>query len=544
MNLDNKKPGRKPLYVYYIIAAVIIILLNVLLLPAIEGRKVQTTDYSTFLTGVEKDYVKTVEIQDDYIYYVAESDGQEGYFRTVKMNDPDLVDRLHDANVKFGAAAPQQTSIWISLIAGYVLPIAIFILLGRWLSKKMMSSMGGGPGGAMSFGKSNAKVYVKSSTGIKFSDVAGEDEAKDLLTEIVDYLHNPQKYREIGASMPKGALLVGPPGTGKTLLAIEEVKKSVARGEKVALFCFNSNLADWLNSYFSDMPESVRPEFVGTLHKYMTQVAKEADLLPPYPHDPERIQYYYQTDLPEAAAYALLETGELFDKIVVDEAQDLIRDSYLDVMGGCLKKGLSRGRWTLFGDFSMQAIYAERVSGTKLIEKLDNITSFIRFKLTVNCRNTKPICKEIETVTGFKAPHDLWTKVDGPPVQYLTWSTMESQCKKLKAVLKQLADSHIEPEKITILSPRKREDSVVSMLDGYVVKDFSVPPGMNTTFCTIQAYKGLENSVIILADIEGFSAEKLMYVGLSRACTGLYVLESDSAKREYDNLLMRRLFNE
>ena len=236
MNLDNKKPGRKPLYVYYIIAAVIIILLNVLLLPAIEGRKVQTTDYSTFLTGVEKDYVKTVEIQDDYIYYVAESDGQEGYFRTVKMNDPDLVDRLHDANVKFGAAAPQQTSIWISLIAGYVLPIAIFILLGRWLSKKMMSSMGGGPGGAMSFGKSNAKVYVKSSTGIKFSDVAGEDEAKDLLTEIVDYLHNPQKYREIGASMPKGALLVGPPGTGKTLLA-----KAVAGEAHVPFFSMSAS---------------------------------------------------------------------------------------------------------------------------------------------------------------------------------------------------------------------------------------------------------------------------------------------------------------
>ena len=152
------------------------------------------------------------------------------------MNDPDLVDRLHDANVKFGAAAPQQTSIWISLIAGYVLPIAIFILLGRWLSKKMMSSMGGGPGGAMSFGKSNAKVYVKSSTGIKFSDVAGEDEAKDLLTEIVDYLHNPQKYREIGASMPKGALLVGPPGTGKTLLA-----KAVAGEAEVPFFSISGS---------------------------------------------------------------------------------------------------------------------------------------------------------------------------------------------------------------------------------------------------------------------------------------------------------------
>ena len=237
MNLDNKKPGRKPLYVYYIIAAIIIILLNVLLLPAIEGRKVQTTEYSVFLTGVEKGYVKTVEIQDDYIYYVADvSDNQEGYFRTVKVNDPDLVDRLHDANVKFDAAAPQQTSIWISLLAGYILPIAIFILLGRWLSKKMMSSMGGGPGGAMSFGKSNAKVYVKSSTGIKFSDVAGEDEAKDLLTEIVDYLHNPQKYREIGASMPKGALLVGPPGTGKTLLA-----KAVAGEAEVPFFSISGS---------------------------------------------------------------------------------------------------------------------------------------------------------------------------------------------------------------------------------------------------------------------------------------------------------------
>ena len=236
MNIDNKKPGRKPLYVYYIIAAVVIILLNVLLLPAIEDRKVQITDYSTFLTGVEKNYVTTVEIQDDYIYYVAESDGQQIYCKTVKVNDPDLVDRLHDANVKFGAAAPQQTSIWISLLAGYVLPIVIFVLLGRWLSKKMMSSMGGGPGGAMSFGKSNAKVYVKSSTGIKFSDVAGEDEAKDLLTEIVDYLHNPQKYREIGASMPKGALLVGPPGTGKTLLA-----KAVAGEAEVPFFSISGS---------------------------------------------------------------------------------------------------------------------------------------------------------------------------------------------------------------------------------------------------------------------------------------------------------------
>lgn len=198
----------------------------------------------------------------------------------------------------------------------------------------------------------------------------------------------------------------------------------------------------------------------------------------------------------------------------------------------------------MFGDFSMQAIYADGISGPKMIEKLEEETSFIRFKLTVNCRNTKPICKEIETVTGFKAPHDLWTKVDGPPVQYLTWSTMEDQCRKLKDLLKKLEDAHISPDKITILSPKRREDSVVSVLNGYTVKDFRVPSGSNITFCTIQAYKGLENTIIILTDIEGFSSDKLMYVGLSRACSGLFILESDAAKREYDDLLMRRLFHE
>lgn len=336
-------------------------------------------------------------------------------------------------------------------------------------------------------------------------------------------------------------LIQGPAGTGKTLLAIEAVKKFVAFGKRVALFCFNSNLADWLGSYFLDMPESVRPQFVGTFHKYMTQVAKDANVLPAFPHNPEDMQKYYQEDLPEAAAIALLESNDLFDIIVVDEAQDLIRDSYLEVMGCCLKRGLSRGQWTMFGDFSMQAIYTDGTTGPELIEKLEDCTSFIRFRLTINCRNTKPICREIETVTGFKAPNDLWTKVDGPPVQYITWSTMEGQCKKLKALLKQLADAHINPEQITILSPRKRENSVVAMLDGYTIKDFKVPVGVNTTFCTIQAYKGLENTVIILADIDSFSSDKLMYVGLSRACSGLFVLESDAAKSEYDDLLIRRL---
>ena len=171
-------------------------------------------------------------------------DGNDVYCKTVSVDDQDLVSHLYDAGVSIEGTAPQRQSLLLSLILGYVFPIAIFVLLGRWLSKKMMSSMGnGGPGGMMSFGKSNAKVYVKSSTGIKFTDVAGEDEAKELLTEIVDFLHNPAKYKEIGASMPKGALLVGPPGTGKTLLA-----KAVAGEAEVPFFSISgSEFVEMLN---------------------------------------------------------------------------------------------------------------------------------------------------------------------------------------------------------------------------------------------------------------------------------------------------------
>ena len=237
MNLNSKKPEKRPLYVYYIIAVVIIVLLNVFALPALSERSVKETDYTTFLKAVDRGKVYEATIDSDYIYYTMKVDGNDVYCKTVSVEDQDLVSHLYDAGVSIEGTAPQRQSLLLSLILGYVLPIAIFILLGRWLSKKMMSSMGnGGPGGMMSFGKSNAKVYVKSSTGIKFSDVAGEDEAKELLTEIVDFLHNPEKYREIGASMPKGALLVGPPGTGKTLLA-----KAVAGEAEVPFFSISGS---------------------------------------------------------------------------------------------------------------------------------------------------------------------------------------------------------------------------------------------------------------------------------------------------------------
>ncbi len=226
---------RKPLFIYYIIVLVIIFVLNLLIMPTVREQSLVKTDYSTFLESVENGSVKKAEIRSDYIYYIDQKNGEETTCRTVRIEDPQLVDRLLAGGVAMEGVLTDRENLLMSLLMGYVIPIAVFILLGRYLSKRLMSSMGGA-GGMMQFGKSNAKIYVKSTTGIKFSDVAGEDEAKDLLTEIVDYLHNPQKYKEIGASMPKGALLVGPPGTGKTLLA-----KAVAGEANVPFFSISGS---------------------------------------------------------------------------------------------------------------------------------------------------------------------------------------------------------------------------------------------------------------------------------------------------------------
>ena len=236
MNIDHKKPENRPLYIFALIAVVVILFLNIFAIPAMQERSVEKTDYSTFLSNVERGNVSKAEVQDDYIYYIVRKNGEDVVCKAVRMDDPDLVSRLYEAGTSMEAVEPQKQSILLSLVIGYVIPIVIFVFLGRWLSKKMMSSMGGGPGGAMSFGKSNAKVYVESTTGITFNDVAGEDEAKELLTEIVDFLHNPKKYQEIGAICPKGALLVGPPGTGKTLLA-----KAVAGEANVPFFSMSGS---------------------------------------------------------------------------------------------------------------------------------------------------------------------------------------------------------------------------------------------------------------------------------------------------------------
>lgn len=214
-----QKP-KKPLIVYYLIALAALILINWVIFPMMTQGNITEVDYGTFLTMVENKEVSKVQLEGETIYFTDKNENPQQY-ETTRFEDPDLVNRLVESGCEFGRVAEEEMNPWLSLLLSLVIPIIIFIALGQLLSRQLMKKMGGGEGGGpfMQFGKSNAKVYVQSETGITFNDVAGEDEAKELLTEIVDFLHNPQKYQEIGAICPKGALLVGPPGTGKTLLA-------------------------------------------------------------------------------------------------------------------------------------------------------------------------------------------------------------------------------------------------------------------------------------------------------------------------------------
>lgn len=234
--MQEVKSPKRPMIFYYIIALVAILCINFLLLPALEQRQVKEVDYGTFMTMIDEKQIDSVNIESNQIIFTDKSG--DTVYKTGIIEDPDLVTRLHESGAKFSSEIIEPTSPIISFLMACLLPMLIMIALGQWLSKKMLSKMSGGMN-SMQFGmggKSNAKVYVKSSSGIKFSDVAGEDEAKELLSELVDYLHTPEKYREIGASMPKGALLVGPPGTGKTLLA-----KAVAGEANVPFFSISGS---------------------------------------------------------------------------------------------------------------------------------------------------------------------------------------------------------------------------------------------------------------------------------------------------------------
>ena len=233
MNEVNRP--RKPLLIFYIAVLLILFLWNSMIVPMVAEQEIEEVDYGTFMTMTEKNQIGKVQIGSNKILFT-NKDGSKTY-KTGIMNDPDLVNRLHASGAEFTSEIVEEMSPAASFLLNWLLPIIIFVVLGQYLSRRMMDKAGGGPGSMMfNLGKSNAKVYVKSSDGIKFSDVEGVDEAEENLQEIVDYLHNPEKYREIGASMPKGVLLVGPPGTGKTMLA-----KAVAGEADVPFFSMSGS---------------------------------------------------------------------------------------------------------------------------------------------------------------------------------------------------------------------------------------------------------------------------------------------------------------
>ena len=239
--MNEVKTPKKPLIVYYAIAILVVLLINTLLVPMVSQARVKYVDYGTFIQMTEEDKISEVQVQDNQIVFITKEDEANKnavYYRTGKMDDPELTSRLSAHGVRFDKEIVEETSPLLSFLLSFVFPIVLFIALGQLLTRQLMKRMGGGKD-AMSFGmgNSNAKVYVKDSAGsIKFDDVAGEDEAKENLSEIVNYLHDPSKYRDIGASMPKGILLVGPPGTGKTMLA-----KAVAGEANVPFFSISGS---------------------------------------------------------------------------------------------------------------------------------------------------------------------------------------------------------------------------------------------------------------------------------------------------------------
>lgn len=233
--MKEVKSPKKPLIFYYGIALLVIVLFNVIVSPMLVKARVTEVDYGTFMSMIEQKKIGNVEVEDDQIIFTDKDDAKKIY-KTGAMNDPTLTQRLYDSGAKFSKDIETTTSPLVSFLLTFVLPLIIFIGLGQYMGKKLMEQAGGKNSMAFGFGKSNAKVYVPSTQGIHFSDVAGEDEAKESLSEIVDYLHNPKKYSDVGASMPKGVLLVGPPGTGKTMLA-----KAVAGEANVPFFSMSGS---------------------------------------------------------------------------------------------------------------------------------------------------------------------------------------------------------------------------------------------------------------------------------------------------------------
>ena len=331
-------------------------------------------------------------------------------------------------------------------------------------------------------------------------------------------------------------LIPGGAGTGKTMLAIEAARRFTANGERVALLCYNRTLGTWLRGALKDV--KCHPAFVGTLHSWMSSVIPE-DMS----EDTASEQEWFEDILPNKVIRKLEQEQPPFDRIIIDEAQDLIRPVYLQMFHYMLAGGFRRGKWVMLGDFSMQAIYDDELNEEKLIELLQDQTSFAIYRLRINCRNTVEICDDINLVTESGMKCNTAKAVSGPKPDWDQWTDREEEKKKLEERLSTLINNGVSMTQVVILSPVSYNRSVASQIQQYKIEQYV--PGKKTglTFSTIHSFKGLESQFVILTDLESVTDKRMLYVAMSRARYGLYILADEKTRNEYLQLYIRRMFS-
>lgn len=341
-------------------------------------------------------------------------------------------------------------------------------------------------------------------------------------------------------------LFQGPAGTGKTMIALESVRRSLLNGERVLLTCFNTLLGNWMASQFQQYELENRLT-VGNFHRILTKISCHSNSFPTSDYDKDE---FFTKELPLTALEAI-DRGSIenFNKIIIDEGQDLIRSEYLDVFDALLEGGLAGGNWEIYSDFERQAIYSQ-YSRNEMLEMLESRGSFTMFRLTVNCRNTKPIHEEMRLLSGFEAQTLLTETIPGIPVEYYFYSDLNEEVQIVENILCKLRKQDIQPNYITILSPYRFNKSCVARLDQRIAEIVNLadsshfPDSRYITYSTIHGFKGLENSYIILVDIDRINDDQfrsMLYIGMSRAKVGLIILLNEQVKKDYNKLLKSHL---
>ncbi|GAB4286317.1 MAG: hypothetical protein Kow0098_01360 [Ignavibacteriaceae bacterium] len=337
------------------------------------------------------------------------------------------------------------------------------------------------------------------------------------------------------------SLVQGSAGTGKTMIAMESAVRAASTNKKVLLTCYNRLIGEWMEKQLEDWNERIT---VTSLHKFLFQLSQGFD----YDKSQGDKEDFFTKYLPQLLRDLFVKgISEKFDKLILDEGQDLIREEYLDLFDALLKNGLNKGSWEIYGDFEQQAIFAQK-SKTEMVELLKKRSNYSNFILKINCRNTKEIGEETSLISGFEKPPFLLDYLQGIPVEYVFYKDNSDQIKKLHNQIDKLLGSKLPYNDLVILSPKKFDNSCVVNIDGYRIIDinkhqaFSV--GDFLTFSTIQGFKGMECNYVIITDIDDLSTEKamsLMYVAMSRARYGLILMVSEKVRNRYKEILSKRL---